>query len=204
MTPTIELKAEPIEGKYYLLSEEAPKKDGELYYYNSLIRKADSADKLCWKFGKTIIASDDKSLNLPTIQWPDEDEEAAREYADSKKPFIKPNTPEWANTYISFVAGRKSNPKKFDEKDMMAAIKYGFECHRDIQHNNIDVPKGNKLQWIQYYQSLTPTIVSVEVEAEEKCQHKGIHNSTCVYSLIPKLYPDELHGHYKVLKVNYQ
>lgn len=37
---------------------------------------------------------------------------------------------------------------EFTLDDVLDAIKYGFEYHRDAQNNGIDVPLGNKLQWL--------------------------------------------------------
>lgn len=37
--------------------------------------------------------------------------------------------------------------------DMLEAIKYGFEYHRDSMNDEIDVPLGNKLQWMIHYDS---------------------------------------------------
>lgn len=37
---------------------------------------------------------------------------------------------------------------KFTVQQMLEAIRYGFEYSRDSQHDGVDVPEGNKLQWI--------------------------------------------------------
>ncbi len=53
----------------------------------------------------------------------------------------------------------------FNIKDILEAIKHGFEYHRDSQNDGIDVPKGNKLQWLQHY-IITKSnryLVSVEI-----------------------------------------
>jgi len=38
--------------------------------------------------------------------------------------------------------------ENFTLEQMMEAIKYGFEYHRDSMNDNIDVPDGNKVQWV--------------------------------------------------------
>lgn len=38
--------------------------------------------------------------------------------------------------------------KQFTLEQMREAIKYGFTYHRDSMNDDIDVPDGNKLQWI--------------------------------------------------------
>lgn len=46
---------------------------------------------------------------------------------------------------------RMDEPEKkldYSLDDILDAIKYGFEYHRDAQNNGIDVPLGNKLQWL--------------------------------------------------------
>lgn len=40
------------------------------------------------------------------------------------------------------------NEPTFTLKQMLEAITYGFEYHRDSMNDNVDVPNGNKLQWI--------------------------------------------------------
>jgi len=51
----------------------------------------------------------------------------------------------------SFIGKNNVQEKLYTEQDMLNAIKHGFEYHRDSQNDGIDVPKGNKLQWLQYY-----------------------------------------------------
>ena len=42
------------------------------------------------------------------------------------------------------------SPKEvtFTIEQMLEAISYGFSYHRDSQNDNIDVPVGNKIQWM--------------------------------------------------------
>jgi len=44
---------------------------------------------------------------------------------------------------------QKVNPPNYwTTGQMLEAIAYGFKYHRDSMHNDIDVPEGNKLQWL--------------------------------------------------------
>ena len=71
----------------------------------------------------------------------------------------------YCNGFIEgFKASQQLNEKKFSENDMMDAIEYGFKYFRDSQNNGIDVPKGNKLQWLLNRKYTTKTF---EVEIEE-------------------------------------
>lgn len=50
--------------------------------------------------------------------------------------------------------------------DILNAIKYGFEYHRDSMNDEIDVPLGNKLQWLEYYKMSKFTSIIVEEEVD--------------------------------------
>ncbi len=41
----------------------------------------------------------------------------------------------------------------WSHKEILQAITYGFEYHRDSMNNDIDVPLGNKLQWLMWLKS---------------------------------------------------
>ena len=41
--------------------------------------------------------------------------------------------------------------QQYTQEDMLAAIAYGFTYYRDSQNDGVDVPQGNKLQWLQYH-----------------------------------------------------
>jgi len=69
---------------------------------------------------------------------------AAEQYAQG-------NTLEYAymQEIPAFIAGAAwQKEQSFTLEQMIEAITYGFEYHRDSMHNNQDVPNGNKLQWI--------------------------------------------------------
>ncbi len=66
-----------------------------------------------------------------------------------------------------FYEGWLANPREFTLAQMLEAIKYGFEYHRDSMNDGQDVPEGNKLQW------LLSKFVSVEDHAKWIEAHKG-------------------------------
>ena len=98
----------------------------------------------------------------------DEDEDSVSLWYAEKTPHDCPYSVEVVVPKNSLVYPKKASQQlsenKFSEADMMDAIEYGFKYFRDSQNNGIDVPKGNKLQWLLNRKSLPKTF---EVEIEE-------------------------------------
>ncbi len=69
-----------------------------------------------------------------------------------------------------FYDGWKANPNKWTTEQVLQAIKYGFEYHRDSMNDNVDVPEGNKLQW------LLGTFISPEEHGEWLEEYKKNQN----------------------------
>lgn len=57
---------------------------------------------------------------------------------------------------VSETADKGEGSKRFTVSDMCAAMTYGFEYHRDSQNDDVDVPKGNKLQWLVWKYGIDP------------------------------------------------
>jgi hypothetical protein len=50
--------------------------------------------------------------------------------------------------------------------DIINAVKYGFEYHRDSMNDGENVPLGNTLQWLEHYKMLKLKSIIVEEEAD--------------------------------------
>jgi len=57
--------------------------------------------------------------------------------------------------------------RNHDNEIILDAITYGFSYHRDSMNDNIDVPEGNKLQWLQYW---------LQASEEEKENYRKSHS----------------------------
>lgn len=59
------------------------------------------------------------------------------------------------NQLVIIVNGFLSQEIRY-RHGMMKSITYGFKYHINSMNDGIDVPNGNKLQWIEWYLNATP------------------------------------------------
>lgn len=90
--------------------------------------------------------------------------------------------------YFRYLEHSKSY---FSLEDILLAITYGFEYHRDSQNDNIDVPKGNKLQWLHFIKkNRTIRVENIENKKDKIAKELGYDNwctliTTCCSSNLP-------------------
>lgn len=100
---------------------------------------APKLDNILGLLNKMIDIVDNKVIEL------NDPKEAAKDHARYGGPF---STHHQNYEYMFEQGVNWQKERSFTLEQMLEAITYGFQYHRDSMHDNQDVPNGNKLQWI--------------------------------------------------------
>jgi len=81
---------------------------------------------------------------------------------------------------------QQSKDKRYTIKDALEFMKYGFEYHRDSMNDNIDVPNGNKLQHLVWYDKELDAETVIKESQQSKPNAEAIDRLKSIIEACPK------------------